>query len=99
MTLINSMIHLNPTYIADGCRLTNEMIEFGFQPPELSSVIKVVKYASQLGMSIYVGLDDEGIAVEGGTFRSTGLDKEKAVKALLDFNHHQDFNKMIRNTI
>ena len=91
-------IHLNPTYIAEGCSLTNEMLDSGFQPPELTSIIKVVEFASHLNISIYVGLDDEGQAVEGGTFRSTGLDKEKAVKALLDFNRHQDFEKMIKET-
>ncbi len=89
-------IHLNPTYIAEGCSLTNEMLDSGFKPPELTSVIKVVEYASKLKTPIYVGLDDEGQAVEGGTFRSTGLDKEKAVKAILDFNRHQDFKRMIK---
>jgi archaeosine synthase beta-subunit len=89
-------VHLNPTYIAEGCRLTADMLKFGFKPPELTSVIKVVEYASHLKMPIYVGLDDEGVAVEGGTFRSTGLDKEKTVKALTDFNRHQDFGKMIK---
>jgi uncharacterized Fe-S cluster-containing MiaB family protein len=89
-------IHLNPTYIAEGCSLTNEMLDSGFKPPELTSVIKVIEYASNLKTPIYVGLDDEGQAVEGGTFRSTGLDKEKAVKAILDFNRHQDFKRMIK---
>lgn len=87
-------VHLNPTYIAEGCRLTNEMLESGFQPPELTSVIKVVEFASHLKVPIYVGLDDEGMAVEGGTFRATGVDKEKTVKALQDYNKHQDFEKM-----
>jgi len=91
-------VHLNPTYIAEGCSLTNEMLESGFQPPELTSVIKVVEFASHLKTPIYVGLDDEGMAVEGGTFRSTGLDKKKTVKALQDFNRHQNFKKMIRET-
>lgn len=88
-------VHLNPTYIAEGCALTQEMIDTGFQPPELMSVIKVVDYAHHLKVPIYVGLDDEGQAVEGGTFRATGLDKDKAVKAIQDFNRHQDFDKMI----
>ena len=87
-------IHLNPTYIAEGCSLTKEMLDSGFQPPELSSVIKVIEFASRLKTSIYVGLDDEGMAVEGGTFGSTELDKDKTVKAILDFNRHQDFEKM-----
>ncbi len=74
------------------------MLEFGFQPPELDSVMQVVKYSNQLNMPIYVGLDDEGMAVKGGTFRSTGLDKEKTVKALQSFNRHQDFEKLVEET-
>ncbi len=90
-------VHLNPTYIAEGCRLTNEMKAHGYQPPELSSVISVVRYARELNMSIYVGLDDEGMAIEGGTFRHSGLDKEKTVKAFLSFNRHQDFSRFIKD--
>lgn len=95
---VPTSLHLNPTYIAEGCRLTNEMIEFGFQPPELDSVIKVVKTSKELNMPIYVGLDDEGMAIKGGTFRSTGLDKEKTVAALTSFNRHQDFEKLIKES-
>lgn len=91
---VKTSVHLNPTYIAEGCRFTNEMKEHGYQPPELSSVIEVVKYARDLGMNIYVGLDDEGIAIEGGTFRHNGLDKDKTVAALLSFNRHQDFARL-----
>lgn len=95
---VPTSLHLNPTYIAEGCRLTNEMIEFGFEPPELDSVIKVVKTAKELNMPIYVGLDDEGMAIKGGTFRSTGLDKDKTVKALQRFNRHQNFEKMLKES-
>lgn len=91
-------IHLNPTYIAHGCSLTNEMIKFGFQPPELSSVIEVISAASELKMPLYVGLDDEGMAIEGGTFRSNGLNKEKATDAIKAFNRHQDFSQLIRDS-
>ncbi len=92
-------IHLNPTYIAENCRLTTEMLEFGFQPPELSSVIEVIKVANELKMPLYVGLDDEGMAVKGGTFRATGLDKEQTVNALKSFNKHQNFEKLIMESV
>ncbi len=91
-------IHLNPTYIAKGCSLTDEMIKYGYQPPELSSVIEVVRAAGELKVPLYVGLDDEGMAIEGGTFRSTGLNKEKAVNALKAFNKHQNFQQLIRES-
>ena len=93
---VETSVHLNPTYIAKDCSLTDSMIKFGFQPPELSSVIEVLKFARNLGITIYAGLDDEGMAIQGGTFRYTGLNKEKAVKAILSFNNHQDFEKMVK---
>ena len=93
---VETSVHLNPTYIAKDCSLTDGMIEYGFKPPELSSVIEVLKVASGLKMPIYAGLDDEGMAIQGGTFRYTGLDKEIAVKAILSYNNHQDYNRMIK---
>jgi radical SAM enzyme (TIGR01210 family) len=93
---VSTSVHLNPTYIAKGCRLTDEMKAAGYQPPELSSVIEVVKYARELNLNIYVGLDDEGMAIEGGTFRHTGLDKEKTVAALQQFNRHQDIDRLMK---
>ncbi len=83
-------VHLNPTYIAEGCRLTDDLVKHGYKPPELMSVIKVALAARQRDLPIYIGLDDEGLAIEGGTFRSTGLDKDRVVEALKIFNHHQD---------
>ena len=88
-------VHLNPTYIAKGCRLTEELIAHDYKPPELASVIEVVKAAGNYGMSIYVGLDDEGLAIENGTFRSTGLDRDKVVNALKSFNRHQDLERLL----
>jgi len=91
-------VHLNPTYIARGCRLTEELVAHGYQPPELESVIAVTLAARRRGLPIYVGLDDEGMAIEGGTFRSTGLDRERVVAALQSFNRHQDPGRLARET-
>lgn len=93
---VQTSLHLNPTYIAKGCRLTEELLEHGYQPPELSSVLRVVARACERGLPIYVGLDDEGLAVEGGTFRSTGLDRRRAVSALQEFNRHQDHARLLQ---
>jgi len=88
-------VHLNPTYIAKGCRMSDEMIKVGYEPPQLTSLIKVIIKASELNLPLYAGLDDEGMAVEGGTFKSAGLDREKAVKAILEFNKHQNINRLL----
>ncbi len=88
-------IHLNPTYIAEGCRLTDELVAHGYEPPELTSIIAVIRAAVSRGLPIYVGLDDEGLAIEGGTFQDTGVDRDRTVAALTAFNRHQDFDRMI----
>jgi radical SAM enzyme (TIGR01210 family) len=88
-------VHLNPTYIAEGCSLTVELKAHGYEPPELTSILTVVREAVARGLAIYVGLDDEGLAKDGGTFRSTGLDREATVEALLAFNRHQDLDRLL----
>jgi radical SAM enzyme (TIGR01210 family) len=91
-------IHLNPTYIAKGCRLTQELVDHGYQPPELASIIEVVLDAHRRGLPCYVGLDDESLAIEGGTYRSTGLDRDRAVEAIRTFNRHQDPRRLLEES-
>jgi len=88
-------VHLNPTYIAEGCRLTEELIAHNYEPPELTSILEVVHAATLRALPIYVGLDDEGLAVEGGTFRATDVERKATVAALLDFNRHQDGGRLL----
>ena len=88
-------VHLNPTYVAEGCALTKELVAHDYKPPELRSVLTVVEEAHARSLPIYVGLDDEGLAIEGGAFRSTGLDREATVAALLAFNRHQDLDRLL----
>ncbi len=91
-------IHLNPTYIAEGCKLTDEMVANGYEPPELTSLIKVLVAARDLDLSIYAGLDDEGMAIEGGTYQDTDMDRKKAVTAIKAFNYHQDQEKLMMDS-
>ncbi len=95
---VPTSVHLNPTYIAKGCRLTDELILHRYEPPELSSVIEVVVAARKRGLPIYAGLDDEGMAIEGGTFRATDVDRERSVAALRAFNRHQDPIRLARES-
>jgi hypothetical protein len=95
---VKTTVHLNPTYIAENCSLTADMIKFGYQPPEISSILEVVAKAKELKLQVYIGLDDEGIAVEGGTFRDTGFDRKIAKEAMLDFNKHQDIDLLLKTS-
>ncbi len=54
-------IHLNPTYIAKDCQLSEEMISHNYEPPEIKSIITVLIGAVTIGLPIYAGLDDEGM--------------------------------------
>jgi len=87
-------IHLNPTYIAEGCALTSELLANAYQPPELTSIIDVVAAAAARSLPIYVGLDDEGMAVSGGTFQDTGVARVRCVAALTAYNRHQDLQRL-----
>jgi radical SAM enzyme (TIGR01210 family) len=95
---VRTAVHLNPTYIAENCSLTTDMIKFGYQAPEMSSIIEIVVKANKLNLQVYVGLDDEGIAVEGGIFRNTGFDRKSTIEALLEFNKHQNLNILLEKT-
>jgi uncharacterized Fe-S cluster-containing MiaB family protein len=78
--------------------LTDELVAHGYQPPELTSVIRVLSAARARDLPVYAGLDDEGMAIEGGTFRASGLDRERAVSAIQSFNRHQNVERLMRES-
>lgn len=83
-------IHLNPTYVARGTILEHAFARGEYAPPNLRDTIKAVLHAEGKPVSIFVGLDAEGLAVEGGSFRRAG--DEALAEALETFNTRQDFN-------
>lgn len=83
-------MHLNPTYAAFGTPLEDAFKTGDFVPPQLESVRKVVLTAEGTDLSLYIGLDDEGLAVEGGSFIRKG--DEELLKKLQEFNKTQDYS-------
>ncbi len=83
-------MHLNPTYAARGTPLEQAFHAGDFIPPTLESVRQAVLAAEDSSISIYVGLNDEGLAVEGGSFIRPG--DEELVACLEEFNRTQDFS-------
>jgi len=81
-------MHLNPTYAAIGTRLAEAFEDGSFVPPQLQDVVEVIDYAAGRGISLFVGLSDEGLAVPGGSFLRSG--DEPLVAALDRFNVSQD---------
>ena len=82
-------MHLNPTYAAYGTPLEKSFYEGRFTPPQLIDVAKAVYHASGKKLSIFVGLYDEGLAVEGGSFIREG--DRLLLTILEEFNSKQDF--------
>lgn len=86
---ISINMHLNPTYVAFGTRLEQEFKAGRYVPPLLDNVRKAVLHGEGKRISIYIGLNDENLAVEGGTFIRPG--DEKLVSAMEEFNRTGDF--------
>ncbi len=83
-------VHLNPTYVARGTILEPAFERGDYTPPSLQDVATAVKHARDLPISVYIGLDDEGLAVLGGSFIRPG--DELILKKLKTFNERQDYS-------
>jgi hypothetical protein len=57
-------------------------------------VAKAVRHAQGKKLSVFIGLSDEGLAVEGGSFLRPG--EEELVAALEHFNLTQDYSILDR---
>ncbi|MFC1669748.1 hypothetical protein ACFL20_05095 [Spirochaetota bacterium] len=87
---VNINMHLNPTYVAYGTQLEEAFKDGAYEPPLLESVRKAALYGNGKNISIFIGLNDEGLAVEGGSFIRKG--DESLVKKFEKFNHTQDYD-------
>ena len=83
-------MHLNVTYVAFGTLLETAFKKGQYKPPYLEDVRRAVLHAEGKGISIYVGLFDEGLAVIGGSFIREG--DEPLRDKLEQFNMTQDFS-------
>ena len=86
--LIN--MHLNPTYAATGTALEKAFRKGRYNPPLLKDVAEAARRAREKSISTFIGLSDEGLAVEGGSFLLPG--SETIVEKLELFNRCQDFD-------
>ena len=92
-------MHLNPTYVAKGTKLVEPFNNGDYVPPTLVDVAKSIISAKDLdneNFSIYIGLSDEGLAVDGGSFIRSGDDA--LIQQLSEFNKTQDYS-IIENII
>ena len=87
-------MHLNPTYVATGTILEEFFRQGEYVPPFLRDVARAALYTKGKPLSIFIGLFDEGLAAEGGSFLREG--DEELVKDLEQFNRTQDYNILER---
>lgn len=82
-------MHLNPTYVARGTPLAEAFAQGRFEPPRLVDVARAVLRARDCKLTVFIGLNDEGLAVPGGSFLRPG--DQALVQRLERFNRTQDF--------
>ncbi len=83
-------MHLNPTFVARGTLLEQFFADGKYVPPYLRDVAAAVRHGRGKPLSIFVGLSDENLAVEGGSFIRPG--DERLVETLEKFNQTQDYS-------
>ena len=83
-------MHLNPTYVAVGTDLERSFSDGKYRPVQLTEVENLLATMAGHGIDIYVGLNDEGLAVPGGSFLTPG--SEEVIGRLKRFNRTRDFS-------
>ncbi len=66
--LIRINVHLNPTYAARGTILEKAFAAGEYSPPTLRDTARAALAAEKLPLTVFIGLNDEGLAVPGGSF-------------------------------
>ncbi|MBN2531676.1 MAG: hypothetical protein JXB88_02225 [Spirochaetales bacterium] len=83
-------MHLNPTFAANGTPLAEAFKAGTFTPPLLTSVKEAIRASRGTRISVFAGLNDEGLAVPGGSFIRPG--DEALIDLLEEFNRTQDYS-------
>ncbi len=82
-------LHLNPTFVAKGTLLEQAFLEGRYTPPHLETVRQATLHARNCSLTVFIGLNDEGLAIQGGSFLQYG--EESLLKRLEKFNRTQDY--------
>ncbi|CAK8712739.1 Elp3/MiaA/NifB-like radical SAM core domain-containing protein [Candidatus Electrothrix laxa] len=82
-------MHLNPTYAARGTLLGKAFLQGEYTPPSLLDLARAASSAEGKNLSLFLGLSDEGLAEQGGSFIREG--DEELIEHLEEFNRTQDY--------
>jgi len=91
---ISINMHLNPTFVAAGTMLEEAFRKHQYTPPLLRDVAEAARHAKDKPLTVFIGLSDEGLAVEGGSFLRP--DDAQLVEELEWFNRTQDYDVLDR---
>ncbi|MBW1871920.1 MAG: hypothetical protein JRJ19_07635 [Deltaproteobacteria bacterium] len=83
-------MHLNPTFVARGTTLEEAFLKNEYTPPRLVDVARAARHGRDKPISIFIGLSDEGLTVEGGSFIRDG--DEEIIADLEQFNRSQNYD-------
>lgn len=86
-------LHLNPTFVAQGTQLEHCFANEEYLPPALELLPPAVLPAEGTNLTVYIGLDDEGLAVPKGSLDVP--ENTVAIDLISQFNITQDF-KLLR---
>jgi radical SAM enzyme (TIGR01210 family) len=84
--------HLNPTFVAANTPLAEAFSQGKYVPVRLTEVVELVAELQKTSLRVYVGLNDEGLAVPGGSFVGEG--EEHLLDRLRQFNRTQDVGRL-----
>ena len=84
-------MHLNPTYAAHGTDLHRALDKGTFEPPRLQHVAQAARHAKGRRLGVFLGLYDEGLAAEGGSFVRCPDGEKDILDQLQRFNETQDY--------
>lgn len=85
-------MHINPTYVASDTPLEEAFRRGEYEPVDLDEVEALLATLSGHRVTLYVGLNDEGLAIPGGSFLKPGC--EESLARLKRFNRTQDFSAL-----
>jgi archaeosine synthase beta-subunit len=83
-------MHLNPTFVARGTILEEAFNKNEYSPPRLVDVARAASHARDKPISVFIGLSDEGLTVEGGSFIRDSDDD--IIDDLEQFNRSQNYD-------
>jgi radical SAM enzyme (TIGR01210 family) len=83
-------LHLNATYVGAGTLLEEAFRQGRYSPPRLQDVAAAARHAREQPISVFLGLNDEGLAIEGGSPIREG--EEELVETLEEFNRTQNYD-------